>query len=226
MERRGTQFLGQFRFLNPNFRRARRATRCSPRTRWSGRRRWADGALQGEFNFQNGFTGLINYQKVSDDNYFRDLSGRLSIATQTNLPQQALAAYASPSGWWSAIANYQRFQTLQDPQNPVPVPYFREPQFLSTCCGRPAPGWTSDFAGSTSTSGTRRLVPTGQRATGYPSVAWPLVAVVRLRDAESRRLRGRLQPRDARRLSRRSKPSLVTPIASVDSGLVFERDAR
>ena len=72
----------------------------------------------------------MNYQKVSDDNYFRDLSGRLSIATQTNLPQQVLAAYTSPSGWWSAIANYQRFQTLQDPQNPVPVPYFREPQFL------------------------------------------------------------------------------------------------
>ena len=223
MERRGTQFLGQFRFLNPNFRGEARYE-LLPEDKVVGERRWAE-ALFSEFNFQNGFTGLINYQKVSDDNYFRDLSGRLSIATQTNLPQQALAAYTSPSGWWSAIANYQRFQTLQDPQNPVPVPYFREPQFLVNVLRPTGAGLDLGFRGEYVDFGNASLVPTGQRATGYPSVAWPLIASY-----------GYVTPKagvyavgyDLATLGGfpDSKPSLVTPIASVDSGLVFERDAR
>ncbi len=223
MAKRGLQFLNQFRFLQPTFRGEARYE-ILPEDKELGERRYAS-ALLGDFNLLNGVSGFVNYQKVSDDNYFRDLSGRLSIATQTHLPQQALVTYGAPAGWWSATANYQRFQTLQDPQNPVPIPYFREPQLLLNVL-RPTPvGVDLGFRGEFVNFGNAALVPTGTRTTGYPSVSWPLV-----------RSYGFVRPKagvtaigyDLETLGSftDARPSLALPIASVDSGLFFERDTR
>jgi LPS-assembly protein len=223
MAKRGLQFLNQFRFLQPYFKGEARYE-ILPEDQTLNERRYAT-ALTGDYNFLNGFTGLVNYQKVSDDNYFRDLSGRLSIATQTYLPQQALASYGAPSGFWSATANYQRFQTLQDPQNPVPIPYFRQPQFLLSAL-RPTPvGLDLGFRGEYVDFGNAALVPTGSRSTGYPWVSWPLVASY-----------GFVKPKAGVAAIGYSlatpgtftdeRPSVALPIASVDAGLIFERDAQ
>ncbi|MGE5791666.1 MAG: LPS-assembly protein LptD [Bacteroidota bacterium] len=223
MARRGLQFLNQFRFLTP-YAKGEARYEILPEDKSLGETRYAT-ALQGDFNFLNGFTGLVNYQKVSDDNYFRDLSGRLSIATQTNLSQQALATYSAPTGYWSATANYQRFQTLQDPQNPVPIPYFREPQFLVNAL-RPTPaGVDLGFRGEFVSFGNSALVPTGSRTTAYPWVAWPLVTSY-----------GFVKPKAGvaaigYNLSTpgsftEEHPSIALPITSLDSGLIFERDTQ
>ena len=82
MAQRGLQFLNQFRFLTPYARGEARYEILPEDKKLNNETRYAT-ALVGNYNFLNGFTGLVNYQKVSDDNYFRDLSGRLSIATQT-----------------------------------------------------------------------------------------------------------------------------------------------
>jgi LPS-assembly protein len=212
MARRGLQFLNQFRFLQP-YARGEARYEILPDDKVLGETRYAT-ALLGDYNFQNGFSGLVNYQKVSDDNYFRDLSGRLSIATQTYLPQQVLAAYGAPSGFWSAAANYQRFQTLQDPQNPVPIPYFREPQFLLNAL-RPTPvGLDVGFRGEYVNFGT-----------AYPWLSWPVVASY-----------GFVTPKVGVTAIGYSlatpgsftdeRPSVALPIASVDAGLFFERDTR
>ena len=223
MARRGLQFLNQFRFLQP-YARGEARYEILPDDKVLGETRYAT-ALLGDYNFQNGFSGLVNYQKVSDDNYFRDLSGRLSIATQTYLSQQALAAYSAPSGFWSATANYQRFQTLQDPQNPVPIPYFREPQFLLNAL-RPTPvGLDVGFRGEYVNFGNAALVPTGSRTTDYPWLAWPVVASY-----------GFVTPKVGVTAIGYNlatpgsftdeRPSVALPIASVDAGLFFERDTR
>jgi LPS-assembly protein len=224
MAQRGLQFLNQFRFLTPNARGEARYEILPADKKLNDETRYAT-AFATDYNFQNGLYGLVNYQKVSDDNYFRDLSGRLSIATQTYLPQQALATYGAPSGFWSATANYQRFQTLQDAQNPVPIPYFREPQFLLNAL-RPTPvGLDVGFRGEYVNFGNAALVPTGSRTTAYPWLSWPMV-----------RSYGFVTPKVGVTAIGYNlatpgsftdeRPSVALPIASVDSGLFFERDAR
>ena len=224
MAKRGLQFLNQFRFLMPYARGEARYEILPQDRSLNNETRYAT-ALVGEYNFLNGFTGLVNYQKVSDDNYFRDLSSRLSIATQLYLPQQIVAAYGAPSGYWSATANYQRFQTLQDPQNPVPIPYYREPQFLLNAL-RPTPvGVDLGFRGEYVNFGNAALVPTGSRVTAYPWVAYPMV-----------RSYGFITPKigvtgigydlSTPGSFTDERPSVALPIASVDSGLYFERDTR
>jgi LPS-assembly protein len=224
MAQRGVQFLNQFRFLTPYARGEARYEILPEDRKLNNETRYAT-ALVGEFNFLNGFAGLVNYQKVSDDNYFRDLSSRLSIATQLYLPQQFLASYGAPSGYWSATANYQRFQTLQDAQNPVPVPYFREPQFLLNAL-RPTPvGVDLGFRGEYVNFGNASLVPTGSRTTAYPWVSYPMV-----------RSYGYITPKvgvtgigyslSTPGTFTDEHPSTTLPIASVDSGLYFERDTR
>ena len=68
----------------------------------------------------------INAQKVSDDNYFRDLSTRIANTAQTNLPRDASLSYASFVG--DLAMRYLGFQTLQDPAAPVTPPYRLAPQ--------------------------------------------------------------------------------------------------
>lgn len=223
MAKRGLQFLNQFRFLQP----------------------WAAGEVRYEFlprdheledayryafaansnaNFNNGWYGLVNYTKVSDDNYFRDLSSRLSVATQIYLTQQGLLGYASPTGQWSAYGNMQRFQTLQDPQNPVAVPYFREPQFVFNGLRQTLGGFDAGLAAEYVRFTNNALVPTGARTTAYPSVSLPFVKSY-----------GYVTPKVGVSATwyDLSTPGSFTdtsiartlPIASLDSGLYFERDA-
>jgi LPS-assembly protein len=162
---------------------------------------------------------------VSDDDYFRDLSSRLSIATQLFLPQQGLVGYASPTGTWSAYANMQRFQTLQDAQNPVTPPYFRQPQVVFNGTRQTLGGLDADLAAEYVNFTNTALVPTGARATAYPSLSLPFV-----------RSYGYVLPKVGVNATWYSlaEPGTFTetslsrtlPIASVDTGLYFERDAR
>jgi len=119
----------------------------------------------------------------------------------------------------------QRFQTLQDPQNPVTQPYFREPQvvfnsFRQTLGGIDA-GLTAEYVNFTNNA----LVPTGARTTAYPTLSLPFV-----------RSYGYVLPKVGVNATWYSLAvpgtftdtslSRVLPIASVDSGLFFEREAR
>ena len=225
MAKRGVQFLNEFRFLQPTFV-GEAHYEVLPKDEATGTERWAT-ALNTNWNPQNGWSGLINYQAVSDDNYFRDLSGRLSIATQTYLPQQAIVNYGAGfwnGGLWSASLNYQRFQTLQDPENPVSEPYFREPQFTINALKQTVGGMDAAFVGEFVNFGNASLVPTGLRTTAYPSLSLPLIASY-----------GYFTPKvgvsatyyDLTTLGTLPDATLsrTLPIASVDTGLFFDRDA-
>jgi len=219
MARRGVQFLNEFRFLE-TWTRGELRYEYLPKDEVTGETRYAE-AVNADWRLQGGWSGLINYQRVSDDNYFRDLAGRLSIATQVYLPQEVSVNY-SPYGWWTAALRMQRFQTLQDPQNPVPEPYFREPQFTLSALKQTAGGVDAGFQGEFVDFKNSALVPTGSRAIAYPSVALPLTTSY-----------GFLIPKigvnatyyslDSPSGFPDNSPSRILPIASLDSGLVFER---
>ena len=88
-------------------------------------------------DFGRGWSGSLEFERVSDDRYFTDLSNLISQTSRVNLPQQASLVY--DGGWWRASGLYQRYQTLQDPAAPIVEPYHRVPQ-LTLNAQRPLPG--------------------------------------------------------------------------------------
>jgi len=220
MERRGLQLLTQFRYLLPTSAGEARVE-ILPEDKAFNEPRWGV-SLRDNSSFRGGWSSAINYTRVSDDNYFRDLSGRLAVATQVFLPQEGSVSYGG--GWWSSTLRLQRYQTLQDPLNPVITPYARLPQ-LTLSALRPARAGFDVGAAAEAVAFDHPTLVLGQRGTVYPYVAWPFV-----------RPWGYIKPKigvHATYYNLRNNDSLtpasqsrVLPIASLDSGLFFERDVR
>ena len=165
-----------------------------------------------------GWSAAINAQKVSDDNYFRDLSTRIANTAQTNLPREATLSYATAVG--DLGARFLAFQTLQDPALPVTQPYKLAPQV--TFNARPnrwngvefnTIGEYTDFQHPTLVNGNRFLI--------YPSLSYPIAKPF-----------GFITPKVGYHATRYNLTKNVggfesgtrtVPIVSVDSGLSFER---
>src|ERR1700730_13184805 len=129
MTRRGLQINGQVRYLFPDS--AGEADAEVLPDRITGTNRYGLSWKHNQnFDFLPGLAGYVNIQKVSDDAYFTDLSDRLTITSQTNLPREGGFSYKR--GPFAVLARMQEFQTLQDPNAPIVPPYFREPQVLAT----------------------------------------------------------------------------------------------
>lgn len=112
-----------------------------------------------------------NMQKVSDDNFFVDLSNRQTVTAQTNLPREGGISYSG--GWWSALLRTQTFQTLQDPKAPITPPYFRLPQISYNAQGTNVRGLDLALQAEYVDFSHPTLL-TGQRAIAYPSLSYPL----------------------------------------------------
>ena len=127
--RRGLQIGAEFRYLDRGYL-GQLDTEYLPNDRVADRDRY----LASLRHYQNldkwlspGWSASINAQKVSDDNYFRDLSTRISNTAQTNLPRDLALSYASDYG--NLTARYLSFQTLQDSTaRPIATPYKLAPQ--------------------------------------------------------------------------------------------------
>ncbi|MBE0614525.1 MAG: LPS-assembly protein LptD [Burkholderiales bacterium] len=218
LSKRGLQLAAQFRYLDRSYDGEARFESL-PNDRIRNINRYAT-TIQHNQKFTSNLTGYVNVNKVSDDNYFRDLSSRINITSQTTLPRDGMLTYNG--GWWTASARAQRFQTLQDPINPVVEPYGRMPQLTFNAARQYVGGLdlalTSefvDFYHPTSVIGSRVML--------YPSASLPLI-----------RPGAYLTPKlgfhsTSYGLDRNTPGSpdsirRALPIASIDSGLTFERD--
>lgn len=112
-----------------------------------------------------------NVQHVSDNDYFRDLSDKISATSQTHLPREGQLEYQG--GWWNLLLKGQTYQTLQDGKNWVNTPYRRLPQLALTAMPPRVAGlqflWQSDY--------TRFSHPTdinAKRLFIYPQVSLPI----------------------------------------------------
>ncbi|MCC6610288.1 MAG: LPS-assembly protein LptD [Burkholderiales bacterium] len=220
MRRRGLQLLTQFRYLLPTSVGEARME-ILPDDKATNESRWGV-SLRDTSVFPGGWSSNINYSRVSDDQYFRDLSGRLAVATQLFLPQEGSVSYGG--GWWSSTLRLQRYQTLQDPLNPVTTPYARLPQLTLTALRSTRAGFDVG-AGAEVVAFDHSTLVQGERSTVYPYLAWPLMksyGFVRPKIGVSATY---YNLRNADPLTPTSQ-SRVLPIASVDSGLYFERDVQ
>ncbi|MFO1387049.1 MAG: LPS assembly protein LptD, partial [Chitinivorax sp.] len=169
MSKRGVAFNNLFRYLQPGAGGEIRAE-WLPSDRITDTNRYT-GELKHTQVFSPNWSGTLQLQKVSDDNYFTDLSNRVSSTSLVNLPRIGTLTYAQPD--WSLTGRVERYQTLQDPLAPVVAPYFREPQLLFN--GHKLGPGDSEMAmvGEYVSFGHPTLV-NGKRSMLYPNVALPL----------------------------------------------------
>jgi len=225
MAKRGLQLKNQGRYLDRRFA-GEVKFEILPEDKEFGESR--EGvSWQHTHNFPRNTTLNIDYNRVSDDRYFVDLATQVKQLSVGNLPQDAYLTHGGSLGKapYSAQARVQGFQTLQDPLAPIVPPYHRVPQ-LNFGIGY------NDLAGALDSGLTAEYVrfthPTmieGARSSVSPSVALPLLAPGWF-----------LTPKAGLRyvsygLTRTASPSdpqapeVTIPWASVDSGVVFERDS-
>ncbi|NTV69111.1 MAG: LPS-assembly protein LptD [Azonexaceae bacterium] len=130
MSKRGTQLGIEARYLDYNFQGTTRAEYL-PNDESLNRQRYGY-RIEHVHNLGRGVTAAINWQGVSDDFYWQDMSSRLLQTSATQLPKQLTLSYA-PSPWLQSSMQVLRYQTLQlDPAVPITRPYFLEPQLNIT----------------------------------------------------------------------------------------------
>ena len=218
--RRGIQLGGEFRYLN-NHQIGEINTEYLPHDRVVGRDRY----LLSMRHYQNlgawlspGWSTSLNAQKVSDDNYFRDLSTRIANTAQTNLPREASLFHTGPIGDWTF--RYLAYQTLQDPAQVVAQPYRLAPQVSFNAAPVRWRGMEFNAIGEFTDFRHPTLV-NGQRLLIYPSMSLPFTAPYGFVTpkvgfhATEYRLTANTTGKESGTRS--------LPIVSVDSGLFFER---
>ena len=174
-----------------------------------------------------GLTFQADYNEVSDDRYFVDLSSQVRQVSQRNLPQDANLTYRRTIAGapYMLQARVQRFQTLQDPLSPIVPPYHRVPQLRFSAGYNDVAGLFDAGLPAEYVQFSHPTLLEGSRQSGTPSVTLPVLAPGWfLRPKVGARYAG--YSLDEFEASPSRSPSVSVPFASLDSGLVFERDAR
>lgn len=195
-----------------------------PRDRVANLTREAASLRHTQF-FTPNLTLAINYNYVSDPRYFVDLSDFVAITSITTLPRDATLTWRNQG--WVYTARAQRFQTLQDPAALVLPPYDRVPQLnAESPIYRPLSDKRFEFkltADTTRFQYPNASLPSGYRAYADGSVAWRydtpgvfLTPKLRLH-ATRYQLSGSFDDY--------ADSTRIVPIASIDGGLRFERNA-
>ena len=217
LSKRGVQLGGEFRYLLDAARGENRLEYL-PDGREADRSRWG-AALNNEYRLNANTLAGMQYTRVSDDDYFRDLSNLISITSLTHLNQEAWVTTQHAN--WYAELRAQSFQTLQDSTAPTPIvePYERLPQARL--------GMTHTFGNGLEfkleSEATRFAHPTlteGTRVLAYPTLRLPMLNTF-----------GFLTPQlgwhsTYYALDDNAPDERITrnlPIFSVDSGVVFDR---
>lgn len=218
MKKRGTQLNNEFRYLQPSaVGEVHADVLQSDHISQTDRTHFS---LKHAQQLGGGFSGYLNLNRVSDNNYYRDLADNLNATSQTNLLQEGVLNYSG--GWWNAVARVQHFQTLQDPLAPVIEPYWRQPQ-VGVNAQRTVFGSilsvTSEYVDF-----RHPILVTGQRTMIYPSISYPLLSTPgyfltpKLGVHSTRYILG------ANNSGYEPSTSRTLPIMSLDGGLLFERN--
>lgn len=221
LSKRGVQLGGEFRYLLNDVRGENRLEYL-PNDDEAGRSRWSV-ALNNTYRLNANTEAGMLFNRVSDDDYFRDLSNLISSTSLSHLNREAWVTTQHAN--WNAELRAQSFQTLQDSTAGLIVePYARLPQARL--------GMTRTFANGLEfkleTEATRfahpnPTLPEGTRVLAYPTLRLPLANSF-----------GFLTPQIGWHSSYYALDDSVTeqrvtrnvPIFSLDSGVTFDRPFR
>lgn len=232
MSKRGAELGGEFRYLESNYRGVLRAD-VMPDDKLRERTRWGYSYTHaGSLGLPPGTGSLglsLNVNRVSDDNYWRDFSRTTGSLTQRLLSQDGQLSWSSPGGTWYSMVRTLSWQVLQDVTAPIVPPYDRLPQVYTRYS---RPDLPLGLVGSVEGDSTRfmadrtlTLQPNGQRTfllgkieRPWQAPGWFVTPRVQFHTTQ--------YSFDAPLANGATTASRTLPIYSLDSGLVFERQAR
>lgn len=216
LSKRGVQLQGEFRYLEENFSGINKLEYLPSDSLTNQTRYYAD--LKHQHNLGNGWSAGYSLEKVSDDQYFSDLSTQIITTSRINLPQQFNVDYTDDTWRFNALA--QQFQTLDN----ASYPYARLPQM--TLIGNKSYGVVNaNLYTQISVFDDDKNAPirvTGTRITAYPSISIPFTQPY-----------GYITPKFGIHYTNYSLNNVANnlesqqrtlPIFSLDSSLYFDRD--
>jgi len=216
---RGLQIGAQFRYLTRTMDGSFYAEHLASDNMFNGSRTMMQ--LKHRTMFVNGWRNRIDIREVSDNQYFEDLGGSLSISSITHLDRSISFDYHTDS--LSFFGQVQDFQTIDDAILPVDEPYRRVPQLLLR--GE----WPDRFLGlrygfdGELVNFDRDVGVTGWRLNLAPRIelpvsrpGWFITPAVTV-DHTQYELRDTVA-------GQTSDPSRTVPISSLDMGMVLERN--
>lgn len=182
----------------------------------------------------HGWSYNLDYNRVSDDLYFRDLGKGLKVTSRTQLLQQGKISYNGALGENGILAfstQVQKFQTVQDPARPATAPYKKLPQVLLKATQRDVFGVDLDVKGSFTEfshvdekKDPNRVA--GSRYTIFPNISVPMensfgfiTPKIGVHHTGYMLNRSTINVPD-KNISR------TLPILSIDSGIAFDRDIK
>lgn len=223
LSRRGAQLQGTFRYLGINYSGSDSVEYLNNDDLTGEQRYFAN--INHNHSLGNGWSAGYNIEKVSDDEYFSDMSTRIISTSRVNLPQAGRVDYIGDV--WRFNGLVQKYQTLDETN----FPYERLPQLTLTADKE----W--DYINTTLYSQwtyfdqnkDAPIAATGNRLTIYPSISVPLTQSY-----------GFITPKfgvhstyyglndnnfivNGQNINNNSATRTL-PIFSLDSGLYFERD--
>jgi LPS-assembly protein len=230
MSKRGFNLGAEFRYLEDAYSGEIRAD-YMPNDRLRKRDRWGLWTQhQQSFDAKalglDALTGSLVINRVSDNDYWRDFTRTPSLTQQRLLANDGALNWRT--GDWSGVVRAVSYQTLQYDLSPILPPYDRLPQITA---GYGRYDWNgfdfrfdADYSRFRVDNPIRQGQPNGERAFGVASLARPFLAPgvfvipkVTLH-ATSYRF-------DTPLANGATSASRTVPTFSLDSGLVFERDA-
>ncbi len=218
--RRGFQLGADARYLAPTY---------SGETRVEGlisdRQTHTDRYALSSIHTQTLWPGLAlnwNLNAASDDNYPTDFSRTITAASQRLLLRDLNLTYGTP--YWTSAIRTTNYQVLQDPITPIARPYDRLPQITFNAARQDVAGFDLAF----DADATRFFHPTlqrGDRLVLNPKISYPIIhqGYFITPKLSYHATRYKLENVDA---TVNQTPSRGLPTASLDGGLIFEREAK
>lgn len=218
MSKRGLMLNNEFRYLEPRFN-GELHVDVLPNDAILKRSRALFG-LKHSQALASSLNGYVNYTRVGDNDYFRDLGDAVNTTSQANLLQEGGLHY--DAGWWTAQARVQHYQTLQDPAAPILVPYTRLPQLTLNArqyYARANIAFAGEFVNFSHPTAVN-----ARRAVLNPSISYPLLSQQAIYVTPKVALHSVNYVMGENNAGALPNASTTLPIFSLDSGVVFERE--
>lgn len=171
LSKRGVQLGGDFRYLLTEAGGENRFEYL-PNDRVLDRSRWS-AVLNNTYTISPGTQVGMLFNRVSDNDYFRDLSNLVAVTSVSNLNQEVWLR--TQHSTWNAELRAQTFQTLQDSTalTPITPPYARLPQARLSMADTFGPNIEFKLEAEATRFSHPTLVE-GTRVLAYPTLRMPL----------------------------------------------------
>ncbi|WP_238525820.1 LPS-assembly protein LptD [Methylovorus glucosotrophus] len=251
---RGMQYQGEFRYMGETYSGIDNVEYLPSDASTGDTRYYA--RLKHDQQLGNGWSAGYNVEKVSDDKYFSELSTRITVTSRVNLPQGGYIRYADDVWKFDGIVQkYQTLESTSTTSSSASTrsyPYERLPQLTLTGNDDIGPfnanlytQWSSFDRDSSKTrinlaADNQNLFTqvTGNRYTAYPSISLPMarpygyitpkLGVHYTSYSLNNNTDWRIETDDGvtTQTGTFRSTNRTLPIASLDSGLYFDRQTR